>query len=88
MPCQFLHHHGNPVFYLTNDLFIYLPVHLNYQWINCSQSNQVFNQSYCDIVPFNTVDLFFLKKITLSVCLKGGGSAFHCFSFCHDQLQK
>lgn len=24
VPCQFLHHHGNPVFYLTNDLFIYL----------------------------------------------------------------
>ncbi len=48
---------------VTNDPFIYLPVHLNYQWINCSQSNEVFNQSYCELVSFNTVDyLFFWRR--------------------------
>lgn len=88
VPCQFLHRHRNPLFYLTNDRLIYFCDYLIYQWIDWSQSNEVFYQSYCEHVPFDTVNLFFLREQLYIYIFTGAGSASHCFSFCHEQLQK
>ena len=49
-------------------------------------SNEVFYQSDCELVTFDTVELFFLRKEYIYILSRGGVTS-HCFSSCHSQQQ-
>lgn len=50
-------------------------------------SNEVFYQSDCELVTFDTVELFFLRKENIYLYIEQGGRTSHCLSYCHSQEQ-
>lgn len=51
------------------------------------QVNEVFYQSDCELVTFDTVELFFLRKEDIYLYIEQGGRTSHCLSYCHSQEQ-
>lgn len=49
----------------------------------------MFYQSDCELVTFDTVELFFLRKedIYIYLYIEQGGRTSHCLSYCHSQEQ-
>lgn len=47
----------------------------------------MFYQSDCELVTFDTVELFFLRKEDIYLYIEQGGRTSHCLSYCHSQEQ-
>lgn len=83
VPCQFLHHHGNPVFYLTNDLFIYLFIYL-FIWI--TNGLIVLKVIKCltkvTVTLYLSIQLIYFSEEDNSICMfKGGWECISLFQF-------
>lgn len=95
VPFQFLHHHGYYVFHLNSQydlctsclffcFFVFQSINRLTDWFT---SNEVFYQSDCELVTFDTVELFFLRKENIYLYIEQGGRTSHCLSYCHSQEQ-
>lgn len=83
VPCQFLHHHENPVFYLTNDLFIYLFIYL-FIWI--TNGLIVLKVIKCltkvTVTLYLSIQLIYFSEEDNSICMfKGGWECISLFQF-------